>query len=128
MDPITLSVAAATLLARRALDAFGGDAGSSAWKGIEKLVGLIRMHFRGDGGAGAALGALEAAPDQQANVDALAAQLRAHLEQDPDFLRQLEALVRDAGAHSGGMAINISGDAKVGSAVNIGTVQGSVTL
>jgi hypothetical protein len=65
MDPATLALTAAGLLAKKALEAAGGKAGEGAWATLGRIAETIRAKFRGDPEATEALNRLEAKPDQQ---------------------------------------------------------------
>ncbi len=65
MDPATLALTAAGLLAKKALEAAGGKAGEGAWATLGRIAETIRAKFRADPEATEALNRLEAKPDQQ---------------------------------------------------------------
>jgi hypothetical protein len=48
MDPATLALTAAGLLAKKALEAAGGKAGEGAWATLGRIAETIRAKFRGD--------------------------------------------------------------------------------
>jgi hypothetical protein len=62
MDPATLALTAAGLLAKKALEAAGGKAGEGAWATLGRIAETIRVKFRGDPEATEALNRLEANP------------------------------------------------------------------
>jgi hypothetical protein len=55
MDPATLGLAAAALLASKFGDGFGKNAGSTAWSGIKRLREMIAAKFKGQADAESAL-------------------------------------------------------------------------
>lgn len=84
MDPVTIG---AVLLA--VLSGAAGEAGGKVWDGV---VALVRRPFRHQAGAAPAaqsgeaeLAALEQAPTDQTNAQALATVLLARAEMDPGF-------------------------------------------
>jgi hypothetical protein len=48
MDPATLALTVAGLLAKRALEAAGGKAGEGAWAMLGRIADTVRARFRGD--------------------------------------------------------------------------------
>jgi hypothetical protein len=96
--PDPLMITAASLLAAKALEAFSGEAGKSAWAVVGRLGELVRAKFEGDKAAQAALAAVEASPTDEVQIETLAEVLRIRAQHDPDFANSLANLVANAKA------------------------------
>lgn len=98
MDPATLGLMAAGLVAKKALESGGSAAGQAAWEALGKVTDQLRDWFlgRGAGEGEAALALVEAAPDSQRAVETLADQIRAEAQADPQGARELAAAVVEA--------------------------------
>lgn len=72
MDPATLALTAAGLVAKKALEAASGEAGTSGWQALGRIAQTIRSWFAGDREATEALDRLEAKPTSQARTAELA--------------------------------------------------------
>jgi hypothetical protein len=97
MDPATLGLVAAGLVAKKGLEAAGDGADGSAWGLLGRVADRIRNWF-GDCDDAEGLRALElveAAPDSQRSVEALAACITQAAKADPDSATDL-ALLLDA--------------------------------
>lgn len=116
-DPLT--VTAASLLAAKALEAFSGEAGKSAWAAVERVGELVRAKFEGDKPAKETLAAVEALPTDSVHVETLAEVLRIRAEHDQAFRNALTNLVAEAKA-AGAVQIAV----QVISGGNIGFVAG----
>jgi hypothetical protein len=102
--PDPLMITAASLLGAKALEAFSGEAGKSAWAVVGRLGELVRAKFESDKAAQAALAAVEASPTDEVQIETLAEVLRIRAEHDSDFASSLANLVADARA-SGALQI-----------------------
>jgi hypothetical protein len=98
MDPATLALTAAGLLAKKALEAAGGKAGEGAWAVLGRIREAIWSKFRGDQEVTETLERLEAKPESQARTAELAEILQPRLEADPQLVAQLTRLVEEAKA------------------------------
>jgi hypothetical protein len=127
-DPVTIT--AATLLATKAVEGFGGEAGKDLWRGFGRLVELVRSKFAHDPAARAALERAQSEPDNQTRLAELTEALHSHSAQDPTFGAQLADLVDQARQDPtvGRFVTQVYGNAKVGKLVNIDTVQGDFNM
>lgn len=102
-DPVTLGVTAAALIANKALEKAGEQAGASAWALLESVAERVRGWFsrRNDADAEGALDLVQAAPDSQSAIDRLAAAIATAANQDPGEAEQLAGLVERAQAQAG---------------------------
>jgi hypothetical protein len=130
MDPATLALTAAGLLAKKALEAAAGKAGEGAWAGLGRLREAIWAKFRGDPEATEALERLEAKPDSQARTAELAEVLQPRLEAEPQLVAELTRLVEEAKAEPQAAAFvtTVQDNARVGKLTNIGQITGDVHL
>lgn len=130
MDPATLALTAAGLVAKKALEAAGGKAGEGAWASLGRISEAVRARFRGDPEATEALQRLEAKPDSQARTAELAEVLQPRLEADPQLLAELTRLVEEAKAapQAAAFVTTVQGNAQVGKLTNVGQVTGDVHL
>jgi len=97
MDPATLGLVAAGLVAKKGLEAAGDKAGESPWGLLGRVADRVRNWFgdRDDAEGLRALELVEAAPDSQRSVEALAARITSAAKADPDSATDL-ALLLDA--------------------------------
>jgi hypothetical protein len=130
MDPATLALTAAGLLAKKALEAAGDQAGEGAWATLGRIREAIRSRFRGDAEATQALERLEAKPASQARTAELVEVLQPRLEADPPLVAELTRLVEEAKAEpqTAAFVTTVQGNARVGKLTNIGQVSGNVHL
>src|SRR5919204_5105186 len=128
MDPATLALTAAGLLAKKALEAAGGKAGEGAWATLGRIRGAIWAKFRGDPEATEALERLEAKPDSQAHTAELAEVLQPRLEADPQLVAELTRLVEEAKIQpqTAAFVTTVQDNAHVGRLTNIGQVTGDL--
>lgn len=129
MDPATMAVAAAALVAKKAAETIAGEAGESGWAGMKRLYDLIWNKLSGKPEAAAALDALEAAPDDEASRTAVAGAIEQAVRHDPGFAGELEQLVGDAQRNQavGHIVNQIAGN--VGKMVNVeGDVHGGMNF
>jgi signal transduction histidine kinase len=130
MDPGTLALTAAGLVAKKALEAAAGKAGEGAWATLGRISETIRSRFRDDPEATEALERLEAKPDSQARTAELAEVLQPRLEADPQLAAELTRLVEQAKAEpqTAAFVTTVQDNARVGKLTNIGQVTGDLHL
>ncbi len=83
MDPATIALTVARLLATKAAEAAAGEAGKGAWAALTRLAETVRLRFRGDPEVTETLDRLEARPTSQGRTQELAEVLHPHLAADP---------------------------------------------
>jgi hypothetical protein len=131
MLPLDLTAtAAATLFAQAAIEGVGGQVGQGVWEGMGRLVRIIRDKVGGESRGQELLDRVEAAPDNQREVEALAALLESHAAKSPGFYRELAGLVAEAQREPslGRFVTEVSGNARVSKLTNIDTVHGDVSF
>ncbi len=129
MDPSTIASAAAALVAEKAAEALDGEAGKGGWAGMERLHQVIRNKLAGQPEAFAALGGLEAAPDDDGSRSAAAAAIEQAVRDDRRFAAEVAALVSDAQRNqaAGHIVNQVAGD--VGKMVDVeGDVHGGMSF
>jgi hypothetical protein len=92
MDPVTLGVAAAGLIAKF----FEGAASKAGEEGSAGLVAWLKDRFKGHEAGEQALARVEDAPDSSSRVKALEGVIVGQAQADPDFLAQLATLLEKA--------------------------------
>jgi hypothetical protein len=130
MDPATLALTAAGLIAKKALEAVSGEAGKTAWQALGRIAHTIRGWFAGDQEATEVLDRLEAKPDSQARTAELAEVLQPRLEADPRLAVDLTRLVEQAKTdqQTAWFVTLVQGNARVGKLTNVGQISGDVHL
>ncbi len=130
MDPATIALTVAGLVAKKALEAASGKAGESAWAAIGRIASAIRAKFGGDHEVTETMDRLEAKPTSQARTQELAEVLEPRLEANPDFATELAQLVEQAKAEpqAASFVTTVQDNARVGKLTNIGQVRGNVTF
>lgn len=134
MDPATLALTAAGLLAKKALEAAadkaGDKAGAGAWATLGRITETIRSKFRGDPEATETLDRLEAKPDSKARTAELAEVLQPRLAADAGFAGELARLVEEAKAEPqiASFVTTVQDNARVDRLTNIGQVNGDVHI
>ncbi len=119
-DPVSLGVAAATMVATKALEKFGSSVGEDAADGVSGLRDRLADWLRSDDDeVSTELAQVEAAPDSELSVKALAAAITDAAKADPNGAAKIAALVEELQPGSttkGGATFNtqVTGDAKVG--------------
>ena len=95
MDPVTLGLMVAALVAKRALEQVGEQAGDAGWGMLAKVSERVRGWFlrRGDKAAVDALDVVEAAPDSMRAAEALAGAVTDAASQDSEEAAGLAELV-----------------------------------
>jgi tetratricopeptide (TPR) repeat protein len=127
VDPVALSVA---MLFARALEEFATEAGRSTWGGLSRLVELVRGKLRRDPTGQAALARMQAAPADQASVQALAEAVQAHASNDRAFQQALLGVIAEA-KHDpviGRVVTKVTDSAQVGTVMTVETVLGGLHL
>jgi hypothetical protein len=126
MDPATLALTAAGLVATKALEAVGGKAGEGAWAALGRIREAIWSKFRGDPEVTETLERLEAKPTSQARTAELAEVLQPRLDADPGLVAELTRLVEEAKAQPqmAAFVTTVQGNARVGKLTNIGQITG----
>jgi hypothetical protein len=92
MDPATLALTAAGLIAKQAIEAASGEVGKTAWQALARVAQTIRGWFASDQEATETLDRLEAKPESQARAAELAEVLTPRLEADPGLVAELTRL------------------------------------
>jgi surfactin synthase thioesterase subunit len=130
MDPATLALTAAGLVAKQALEAAGGKAGEGAWAVLGRIREAIWSKFRGDQEVTETLERLEAKPESQARSAELAEVLQPRLKADPQLVAELTRLVEEAKAdpQTAAFVTTVQDNARVGKLTNIGQIVGDVHL
>ncbi|MDQ7802690.1 hypothetical protein Q5425_03040 [Amycolatopsis sp. A133] len=128
MDPVTLGLAAAALLASKFGEGFAKDAGSAAWNGVTRLRDAVAAKFKGKPDDETALQQALADPHDVELRDSLAKRITAAATDDDGFRTSLVELVgqvrRDPDAQT--VIAQATGQAKQ---VNIaGDNHGGITL
>lgn len=131
MEVVSAAIALIVPYLAGAAGAAGGAAGRAADEGVRRLWrSMIQNAEREvDGGASSALRRLRQNPTDSATQAAAVDAVRALAAGDPQFLDSLRAMVREAGpvGHDITMTTNLSGDARIGKQINIGSA-GDVTI
>jgi hypothetical protein len=130
MDPATLALTAAGLVATKALEAAGGKAGEAGWAVLGRIREAIWSKFKGDQEATETLERLEAKPASEARTAELAEVLQPRLEADPQLVAELTRLVEEAKAQpqTAAFVTTVQDNARVGKLTNIGQVTGDLHL
>lgn len=97
MDPVSVGVAAAVLLASKFGEGFAQDAGASSWDAVNGLRQAIARKFRGDTETENAVAALEVSPIAE-NRAVVATRITGAVRTDPIFATEVERLVSAARA------------------------------
>jgi hypothetical protein len=130
MDPATLALTAAGLIAKKALEAASGEAGKTGWQALGRVALTIRGWFASDHEATETLDRLEAKPESQARAAELAEVLTPRLEADPRLVAELTRLVEEAKTdpQTASFVTTVQDNARVGKLTNIGQITGDVHL
>jgi hypothetical protein len=130
MDPATLALTVAGLIAKKALEAAAGEAGTTGWHALGRIAQRIRNWFAGDDEATEALDRLEAKPTSQARTAEVAEVLQPRLEADPALVAEVTRLVEEAKAdpQTASFVTTVQDNASVGQITNIGQITGNVQL
>jgi hypothetical protein len=130
MDPATIALTVAGLLAKKALEAAGGKAGEGAWAVLARIADAIRSRFGSEPEVTETLDRLEARPTSRGRTEELAEVLTPRLETDPGFAAELARLVEQAKTEpqTAAFVTTVQDNAQVGKLTNIGQVTGDVHL
>jgi hypothetical protein len=128
IEPAALT--AASLLATKALEAVGSQAGETSWVGMSRLVTLVRRKVIGHRQAETALAQVQQHPDDHQRIRELGKLLATFAAQDAAFHRDLAELVEQARRDPvvGSLATKVYGQAQLGQLTNIGQIIGNVYL
>lgn len=123
MDPVSLGVAAAALVASGAAGQFATQLGDSAWAAVQKIVDLTRRTFA-NAPQGVAVERLATAEGTNEDRKVVAAAIAARARDDEEFFDEMRNLVAAAGS-----TVTITAQANDNARqVNAGTVFGDVNL
>jgi len=130
MDPATLALTAAGLIAKKALEAASGEAGKTTWQVLGRIAQTIRGWFAGDHEATETLDRLEAKPESPARTAELAEVLTPRLKANPQLVAELTRLVEEAKAdpQTASFVTTVQDNARVGRIFNIAQITGDVHL
>jgi hypothetical protein len=125
-DPITVTMLA--LVASKALEGAGGEAGKSAWSGLGRLASVVRRKLSRNRAAEGQLDRVTSGigtPDDRA---LLAAIIEDHIRTDAAFREELLSVIADAQRDTAApqFLTTIANGGKVDKIANIGHVQGNV--
>ncbi|MGF6889609.1 hypothetical protein ABIA39_009060 [Nocardia sp. GAS34] len=95
MEPISIAVAAAALLASKFGEGFAKDAGASGWRAVARLREVTAQKFGHGSEKSAAVLALSTNPSSQAQIT-VAESIAAAARSDPDFAAEIHNLVEIA--------------------------------
>lgn len=128
MDPVSLAVAAASLIATKMAGNLADSASEAITSAVGKIYSAIRARFSSDDQVNEVIDRLEARPESRARAAEVAEILEPRLAADPEFAASLERLVNEAQRNEGSTNIvtTIRDNARVGSVTNIGTVSGQI--
>jgi hypothetical protein len=124
MDPVTLGLVAAAVVAKAALEQVGDRAGQAGWSGLRAVSARLRGWFAAEGREQgvAALEVVEAAPDSELAVQRLAVEVTEVVRDRPlaeELQRLLEELEADGGAAVASFVTEVRDQARVGRIVNV---------
>lgn len=125
MDPMTLGLMAAGIIAKKALESTGAQAGEAVWSSLQALGDRVRSWFSDnnhDTGS-KAIGLVEAAPDSQRAVEALADAIAEAVGADESFSDELASLIeeieRGPSAPVASFVTEVRDNAKVGRIIQV---------
>lgn len=121
MDPATLAIAAAGVIAKALAEAASSEAGKGLWAGTRKVYERVRGKFTNDEAVGQALDELDAAPADGARQKKLAEVLEPKLQGDQAFAQELHQLIetcREGNSERAQFITHLYDNAKVGQIVN----------
>ncbi|MDA0165404.1 hypothetical protein OM076_34360 [Solirubrobacter ginsenosidimutans] len=129
MDPATIALAAASLIATKIAERIGEGTGDGLAGVATRLLKRVKDRFAGDAEVDEALTRLEQKPGSEARAQEVAEVLEPRLEANPQFAKELQELLDEAEKREGNTQIvtNILGNARVNKVTNIG-VAGDVTI
>lgn len=126
LDPIAIT--SASVIAQ----GFLGEAGRSAWSGVERMISTVRDRFSGNQEATATIASVEQDPNNTEAINALALLIESGIARDMQFRQLMAAFVEEAQAQ-GGMPNQVRNytdfrSAHIEKAVNIDTVNGDLNF
>jgi hypothetical protein len=126
MEPITIALTAATLIATKFAERLGDDMGGA----VTTIFDAVRRRFAGDSEMEDALTRLEAKPESEARTKEVAELLETRVQREPAFAAELEQLIGAAEAQQGDtkMVTVIRDQARVGKVTTIGSIHGDVSF
>lgn len=95
MEPVSLGIAAAALLAAKFGEGFAKDAGESAWSAVRRLREVVAGKLHEDPESGGTTAVVVTSPTV-ADTSAVAARITAAAAADPRFAAEVERLVAAA--------------------------------
>lgn len=125
MDAETLGLTVAGLVAKRAWEKVGDQAGGAAWGLLGRVSERLRALFTtwGDEAGIQALEVVEAAPDSQRAVESLAGEVARVAEQNPAGAQELQGLVSEVESTGDPRVVNfvnqVRDQARVGRIVQV---------
>lgn len=125
MDPITLGLLAAGIVAKKALETTGDKAAETVWASLQTVGDRVRSWFsdNDDDPGTKALEVVEAAPDSQRAVETLADSIANAIGADRSFGDELAALVetaeRGGSAPVASFVTEVRDNAKVGRIIQV---------
>jgi Flp pilus assembly protein TadD len=96
MDPVTLGLTAAALLASKFGEGFAKDAGSAAWNGVKRLRDTVAAKFKGQPDAETTLQRALAEPHDTGLRVSLAERIATAATDDAEFRASLAEIVEQA--------------------------------
>jgi hypothetical protein len=128
MDPASIALAAAALIAAKASEGAGAALGDAVRAGVTRLYNAIRGRTADDQDLERSLEQLEANPASEPRAAVLAETLEGHLARDPEFAVEVERLINDIPQDDTSPAsrfvTTVKDNAVVGKITNIGTIHG----
>jgi hypothetical protein len=125
-----LAIAAATIAAQWAAEAFVKEASKSSFAALKPIYEWVKSKLGGDAQAAETFGKLAANPKDPVHTSEVAKALTARLEADPSLKDELTGLLataeQDRQARS--FVVQVMDNAKVGKITNIGTIFGTVNF
>ncbi len=129
MDPVTVGLMVASLVAKEALEAAADSAGKAGWDLLGRLSSRVRSWFtdEGDEEALSALDAVVENPESKGHALVLAEALQARLPDKPNIALELQRLLEEVESSTDekmrAFAVNVRESARVG---ELAVVSGSV--
>src|SRR5713101_6630285 len=111
-----LAIAAATIAAQWAAEAFVKEAGKTSFGALKPIYEWVKSKLGGDAQATDAFGKLTANPKDQSNTSEVAKALTTRLETDPSLKEELARLLATAeqDRQTHGFVVQVMDNAKVG--------------
>jgi hypothetical protein len=124
MDPATLALIAAGLVAKQALEAAGDEAGRSGMQAMGRMARTIRDWLANNDEATEIIDRLEAKPDSQQQIAELAGVLQQRLDTEPTLVAELTRLVEavKVDPQTASFFATVQGNARVDRLTTIGNL------